>query len=637
MSLLARLVPYPSRSENGHAPAQGGPVDSGWSIRKGLRWFRGVLADYHWWILGFAWLAAFSLGCVGWWKYSHLNADLPGDDAFAAYMSFRGFAMNSPAVKNIPLELQISRFLSPAVAGWAAISTLGVLFRDRMQQMRIPFTRGHVVICGLGEYVGIAFLRDLRDKRIPVVVIESNATNPNLELCRSLGAPVVVGDAQRKRTLQTAGAKRASRVLVLSPDDAVNTQIVATWRELRKHRLHQSRCLALISEPEFGLLLWIHELQRKDPALSIDFFNIDEICARMMLDKFPFATDCAQPHILVAHLDPLGVWLVYHAARAWNEKRHKDNKAPLLVTVLDDKPEERRDALLDQHPDLEREDVCKFHPFSASAKGVVGLRDHHLNNAISRAYVTAYRDHQALHTALKLRHTLPENVPVVLALSRPQGVVGLFDDLMGAEETEKLVNIDVFSTMEQTCTADLVQGGSFELIARAIHERWRKERLAKGESAPDWEHLDRSRRQSSRAQARHIPIKLRMVDCAITPLQKWDAAAFTFKPDEVTKLAKEEHKRWNKERAADGWRQDDSLTEADPARKLTPYLVPWEKLPKNIAKYDSDFVKAIPAILASAGMQVVRYSELTQQPNDASTPPAPQHSSAGEVGPADSG
>jgi len=615
MSLLARLVPYPPQGDRGFAAVPGGPVDDRRSVRRAVRWFRGMLSNYRWWILGFSWLFAFGLGCVGWWKFQHLNPRLPGDDAFAAYMSFRGFAMNSPGDKVIPVELQVSRFLSPAVAGWATLSALGVLFRDRMQQMRIPFMRNHVVICGLGKYVGSAFIRDLHEERIPVVVIESDANNPNIELCRSMGAPVVVGDAQRKRTLQAAGAQRASRVLVLSPDDAVNTQIVATWRELRKKRLHQPGCLVRISEPEFSLLLWIHELQRNDPELSVDFFNVDEICARLMLEEFPFVTNCGQPHILVAHLDPLGVWLVYHAARTWCDKRG-DSKAPLVVTVLDDKPEERIEALFGQHPDLEREDVCKFHPFAASAKGVDGLRDHHRDNAISRAYITAYHDHQALHTALKLRHTLPEDVTVVLGLSRPQGVAGLFDDLMTTKETGALVNIKVFSTMEQTCTAELVQGGSFELMARAIHKHWL---LKAGRSEPEWKDLDRSRQRSSRAQARDIPTKLRMVGCAITPLRNWEAAAFTFDDDEVTRLAKEEHDRWNDERIADGWRLDESLENADPVRKLTPYLVPWEKLPEKIAEYDSDFVRAIPTILASAGMQVVRLTELTKPSRDAST------------------
>jgi voltage-gated potassium channel Kch len=621
MSLLARLVPYPvqdpAQGDRQHAADHNGPTDRGWSVGKGWQWFRGMLAYYHWWILAFAWLAAFALGCIGWWRFSHLNAHIPSDYSYAAYMSFKDFLMNSPGQQSIPWELHISRFLAPGVAGWATLSALGLLFRDRMQQMRIPFMHGHVVMCGLGKYVGIAFLRDLREKRIPVVVIESDATNPNIELCRSLGAPVVLGDAQRKRTLQAAGAHRASRVLVVSPDDAVNTQIAATWRELPKRRSHQAGCLARISEPEFSLLLWIQELQRGGPELSVDFFNIDEISARLMLEKYPIDTDRDKPHILVAHLDPLGEWLVYHAARAWHDNRD-DKTVPLVITVLDDKPQERIAALLGRHEALGDVCMCKFNPLPATTKDIGELAKA-VTPPLSGAYVTAYRDHQALQTALKLRHALGSDIPVVVALSRPHGVAGLLDDVMKANKTGALVNIKVFSTMERACTAELVQGGSFELMARAIHEQWREDQRKAGKPPTTWEELDYSRKQSSRAQARDIPNKLRMVGCAITPLRKWDATDFTFTEQEVKLLAIEEHDRWNDERVADGWTLDLSLKKADPVQKRNPYLVPWQELPPDIAQYDADFVEAIPRILASAGMQVVRTTELTQKVSDAST------------------
>ncbi len=65
-------------------------------------------------------------------------------------------------------------------------------------------------------------------------------------------------------------------------------------------------------------------------------------------------------------------------------------------------------------------------------------------------------------------------------------------------------------------------------MAQAIHERWRQEAIAKGETAPTWQELDESRKESSRDQARHIPIHLRKVDCAIAPLRDWEAKDFTF-------------------------------------------------------------------------------------------------------------
>jgi TrkA-N domain len=430
-----------------------------------------------------------------------------------------------------------------------------------------------------------------------------DANNPGIEPCRSLGVPVIIGDAQRQRTLQAAGVHRASRVLAITPDDAVNTQIVATVRELAVHRSRQLRCLALITNPEFCRLLRVQEARRGDPELSIDFFNIDEISARLMLEDFPIDVSHGQPHIVVAHLDPLGVWLVYHAARAWYEQRGNGHE-PLVVTVFDHQPTDRVEALLGLHPALEK--ACKFVTFYATARDIGHLSEHHRGAdtpPISRAYVTSYRDANAFETALQLRHELDPRIPVVVALSRLHGVAGLLDDV---KEAGALSNINVFPSIERSCTAELVRGGSFEPIAQAIHERWRQEAIAKGETAPAWQDLDESRKESSRNQARQIPIHLRKVDCAIAPLRDWEAKDFTFTDSEITLLAIAEHERWNRERVADGWTLAD---EKNVERKETPYLLPWEQLNKlypDIAELDPVYIRAMPAILASAGLQIIR-------------------------------
>jgi hypothetical protein len=70
-----------------------------------------------------------------------------------------------------------------------------------------------------------------------------------------------------------------------------------------------------------------------------------------------------------------------------------------------------------------------------------------------------------------------------------------------------LTNTDVFPTFERTCTMELIEGGPFETIARAIR-RWLDEERADGEPAPSWSEPDESREESSRAQARSIVVKL---------------------------------------------------------------------------------------------------------------------------------
>ena len=194
-----------------------------------------------------------------------------------------------------------------------------------------------------------------------------------------------------------------------------------------------------------------------------------------------------------------------------------------------------------------------------------------------------------------------------------------------AKAASPLANIHVFPAMERTCTTELVRGGSLEAMAHAIHERWRQEQIREGKPAITWEDLDASRRESSRAQARDIPTKLRIVNCAITPLRRWDAESFTFTDEELEQLAAEEHDRWNRERAADGWtliglpEADDPgeakrMLEEAKRRKETPYLLPWPELVTSypeIAEYDRVLVREIPKVLALAGMQIVRTDQPT--------------------------
>ena len=65
--------------------------------------------------------------------------------------------------------------------------------------------------------------------------------------------------------------------------------------------------------------------------------------------------------------------------------------------------------------------------------------------------MTAYDDAQALETALKLRRefdALNAKVPLVVALSGAEGVASLAGESSGGP------SMDLFRTLQQTCTAD---------------------------------------------------------------------------------------------------------------------------------------------------------------------------------------
>jgi voltage-gated potassium channel Kch len=567
------------------------------------RSFQSVPDGVRWAVLAVVAATAFVLGFAG---FVQLNGwGSAGDNL---YGTIKLFFLSAPENGSLPVSLEIARFLAPLASSYAAVRALAILFQDRLQLIRIMFMRDHVVMCGLG-FIGSAFLRQLSSIRARVVVVEPNGSNPMIEVCRRERIPVVVGDALVARTLVSARITRARHLLAVTNDDAVNTEIVVEGLQLvTKAGRGPLRCLARVGDPELCALLRIQESSLDYDSLpALDFFNLPEIAARLMVEEHPFDTARPDPHILVGDLDKLGSWLVLHASRTWFDRR-AENAGALRISVLDPRGEQRLDDLVERHPEVAK--VCSFVVFGQSTRELARLREALLDPATPRlgtAYLGSYEDEQALELALTLRLHLPADVPLVLALSRGDGI-GRVLRSRDAQHSE-LANIEVFPYLDRACTRDFLEGGSFEMIARAIHTSWMAQRRATGRAVTRWEELDESRRNSSRDQARGIASKLHSIGCDIGPLSDWDAAEFEFRDEELENLAEQEHARWNAERERDGWVLDESLTESDADRKRTPYLLPFDELVRrypDIAEYDRQFVREIPARLAEAGLQVVR-------------------------------
>jgi hypothetical protein len=573
-------------------------------------WLGRILTEYRWVLIGAGGIVAFVLGAIGYhdWLTSlhqHDPATVPAPGWFdVVFDSFALFVLGAAQGTGMPIILEIARLLAPLVVGSAALIALFSLSRDRLQRIKIPRMHGHVVVCGLGQ-VGSEFLLQLR--RAKVVVIEADPANPNIELCRSLKIPVIVGDAQREQTLRSAGVERAARLFAVGSSDAVNAEIVAVAQGLAIGRSGATlRCLARIGDPELCALLRIQEdnLAHDPRSSSLEFFNLDDIGARSWLENFGVAPDDRRPHILVSRLDGLGTWLVMLAAARWCADRTDDTV--LWVTVVDDRAEERIRALVAQCPGVES--LCHFVYSSTSVHDLRGLAAKLAGQAappLTRVFVTADTDEQALETALGLHQHFDAATPLMVEMWQTTGV----GRLISATETSERTNIEMFPSLKAACTPELVQGGSFEYfepIAVAIHTEWRTQQADGG---PTWHELDESRKESNRAQARDIPVKLNSIGCAIEAIEDSTESPFAFTDDEIERLARDEHKRWVRERVEDGWQQVDNAEDKDVANKLTPYLIPFDKLPRDIADFDRNAIRSIPAVLKSTGQRVVRVPE----------------------------
>jgi hypothetical protein len=265
-----------------------------------------------------------------------------------------------------------------------------------------------------------------------------------------------------------------------------------------------------------------------------------------------------------------------------------------------------------RHPWLAQ--LCILRPYDVDIFGAEFGEHHELNQSILAKEATGIcvcldDDAHNLSAGLILRDRLGGRViPIVMGMSDNQGLARLLPawDPDGAERS----GLQSFPLLENACQLDLVLGGIHEQLARAIHDKYVKTQTELGEtpasnpSLAGWAELPESLREANRAQSRHIGAKLRSLGCVITPLADLEAEAFQFAPHELEFLAEAEHERWMEAARKQGYRFGPGPKDA--VRKTHPSLIPWSDLSEAEKEKDRAATRAIPGLLALAGLQLHR-------------------------------
>lgn len=144
-----------------------------------------------------------------------------------------------------------------------------------------------------------------------------------------------------------------------------------------------------------------------------------------------------------------------------------------------------------------------------------------------------------------------------------------------------------------------------ERLARAIHDMYNEKQLERCPDRPlkypNFDNLTDSLKYSNLRQAMDIPEKLRLMGFIMRPADGAGEPIKSIPEEYVEYLAEQEHEAWMAERKASGWSSGENV---DAEKKITPYLVPFTKLPEDIKQLDRDTIKNIPALLMRIGMAV---------------------------------
>lgn len=114
----------------------------------------------------------------------------------------------------------------------------GDVFEERRRRRAIEDLSDHVIICGYGR-VGRSVAAEFRGTGTPYLVVD--ITPESVELARSEGAPVVLGDGTEDADLERAGIGRARGLVASVDSDEKNLYITLSARARRPDLVIVSR------------------------------------------------------------------------------------------------------------------------------------------------------------------------------------------------------------------------------------------------------------------------------------------------------------------------------------------------------------------------------------------------------------
>lgn len=538
---------------------------------------------------------AFSLGCIGFYQVSvqaHINVSIFDIFYNSASLFFFQFYGESG---NVPISLEISRWLAPFSLSYAAIKTVLAILGEKVDRVKVRWLSGHAIVFGLNERSKNT-VQSLLNDGIPVVCIDESASLHNW--LKKRGGHFLPKFAETKELLEYCNILEAQYLLAATGDDRNNIEIV--------HSTHLKR----LDNPQASMLLSAVEIRNPTlasavyglPSLAEDYdsftarvIHYSAMNSRLLLSNHG-------PHREIRHLwerehplnlmligrselmealvfrlaaigyygspHPHHVCLVGQDANRWRERMQKENSA--ISELLHIQSQETDLSLLNINNGKRLLD--EFSP--------------------DMIYLSADRLDSALIWTQTL-NKLEVKVPIII-ISADGTARSILEPLFPAKRTVKFVQQDELCSHYKN-----IFNIKHDKLAKAIHDSYVEKQLSEGDSPEDnpslvtWPKLPENLKDSNRNQADHAEIKCYLLsgkdDCTAEEIRS------KLTPETVEWLAKMEHERWCAEKRLNGWRYTDGAKNND--LLLNPNLVPWDQLKEEERQKDRDAVEHLPELV----------------------------------------
>jgi len=624
-----------------------------------LKLLLSILENYRWQIFGL--IYAFGVGVY------YFICKVKG--IVAIYQAFALFAMSlTPYGANgCDIWIHIAGLMA---AFYTVISVVSLVAKRYMDIYRVDICvdEEYILVCGLGVKASAYIDSELLlDPKVNILAIEKDIQNPNIEKYRALGIAIKVADASDIDILGTLNIKNAKHIVALAGRDISNLEIALS----------------------LSIVIKANELDLKKLYLHIDDRGLDKFYkdggllddnAKLEVKMFSMSRNGAKGLFLEHTIDgesstyidsqlPFGLVVVGYSRLALEvigqicELAHLPNENLVTIYCIDENVDafqravEYRYANIDKIPTINLEyislshDERSFYTHTVWNKELTNIILCHRDAQINLDIASELADSTYLQKIMN--HNMKSKIHI--AIYENKMIADNID-----ENQEHFKYFDVFAQTSQILSREMIVDEKFEMIAQCIHAgyemRYNPDAMFSDEDAitKAWNKTaNLVDRVSSRAQAYHIPMKLKTIGLAIKlsdmniselllynqkmfeksvlytdlvalKLDKismtertkdlvgdnaWNTEGFEYFPEAYTtlmeKLLKAEHNRWNAHHWLKGWKVNEIKV---PELKQHDCLVPLDDLPKSKRHtiiYDIYSVLYIPNLLTKVGYELV--------------------------------
>jgi RyR domain len=510
----------------------------------------------------------------------------------------------------IPWQLQVARLLVPLVAVFATFNVLVGAITRPVRLALMPYTVGHVVVCG-AEQLTEAALKTLAGRGRRIVTVASRVDPTRREALEGLGLTIIEADPFQAVIFSALNLAKAAALFLTHEDELANLDLAMLALSTLKQRPADMRLLVL------GVMI-----EGEDLACELDAtldglarkyrVQYQRLCPdrdglRLELRRFApvfLKADRAAPsRLLVVGL--CGNWQQIVMQLVVSSQDHPDAR-PLISLVLDEAEAAAFTRWRATKPDIDLvarfEVVPRGEDILPPAKVPPGGRVAHPAPEI---VVVLRPDCDAVTTALVLRRADNpfglKNQPILVRRSKEDRILARLAET-GAEH-RNLNGLVPFGGLVRSEAIERVLDWRGDEIAITLHAKYRDDAKTLGVGSPaalaEWDDLPENLRNANRAIAEHAPILFASIGLPLT--QAREGAAHVLTAEDIEILARVEHRRWMADRIDRGWR---SGPVRDDVRLIHPSLAPFERLSAKDREKAKNAVRVLIDALASAGWRI---------------------------------